>query len=119
MTKINERTAANMDVVLDEVCSGLPHGGDHESRKHIAQRLMQSAKPKIDAKCKERQCDPGGIANRGQSRAFRTIQPQIGVMRIGKSVSQLSSPTNRIIRTTASPIIDPAPIFCVPMSFFP
>jgi hypothetical protein len=44
MTKIDERTAANMDVVLAEVCSDLPHGGDHESRKHIAQRLMQSAK---------------------------------------------------------------------------
>jgi hypothetical protein len=44
MTKIDERTAANMDVVLEEVCRGLPHGGDHESRKHIAQRLMQSAK---------------------------------------------------------------------------
>jgi hypothetical protein len=44
MTKIDERTAANMDVVLEEVCNDLPHGGDHESRKHIAQRLMQSAK---------------------------------------------------------------------------
>jgi hypothetical protein len=44
MTKIDERTAANMDVVLEQVCRGLPHGGDHESRKHIAQRLMQSAK---------------------------------------------------------------------------
>jgi hypothetical protein len=44
MTKIDERTAANMDVVLEEVCNDLPHGGDHESRKHIAQSLMQSAK---------------------------------------------------------------------------
>jgi hypothetical protein len=44
MTKIDERTAANMDVVLEEVCSDLPHGGDHERRKHIAQSLMQSAK---------------------------------------------------------------------------
>jgi hypothetical protein len=44
MTKIDERTTANMDVVLEQVCRGLPHGGDHESRKHIAQRLMQSAK---------------------------------------------------------------------------
>ena len=44
MTKINKRTAANMDVVLEEVCSDLPHGGDHELRKHIAQTLMQSAK---------------------------------------------------------------------------
>jgi hypothetical protein len=44
MTKIDERTTANMDVVLEQVCRGLPHGGDHESRKHIAQRLMQSTK---------------------------------------------------------------------------
>ena len=44
MAKLDERTAANMDVVLEQVCQGLPHGGDHESRKHIAQRLMQSAK---------------------------------------------------------------------------
>jgi hypothetical protein len=29
--------------VLEEVCRDLPHGGDHESRKHVAQRLMQSA----------------------------------------------------------------------------
>ena len=44
MTKIEERTAANMDVVLEEVCRNLPHGGDHESRKHIAKKLMQSVK---------------------------------------------------------------------------
>jgi hypothetical protein len=44
MTKIDQRTAANMDVVLEEACRGLPHGGDHATRKRIAQRLMQSAK---------------------------------------------------------------------------
>jgi hypothetical protein len=44
MSKIEERITANMDVVLEEVCRSLPHGGDHESRKHIARRLMQSAK---------------------------------------------------------------------------
>jgi hypothetical protein len=44
MTKIDERTAANMEIVLEEVCSDFPHGGDHEKRKHIAQKLMQSAK---------------------------------------------------------------------------
>jgi hypothetical protein len=43
MTKIDERTQANMDVVLEEVCRDLPHGGDHDSRKHVAQRLLQSA----------------------------------------------------------------------------
>jgi hypothetical protein len=44
MTKIDERTAANMDVVLEQVCRELPHGGDHERRKRIAQKLLQSAK---------------------------------------------------------------------------
>jgi hypothetical protein len=44
MTKIDERTAANMDVVLEEVCRDLTHGGDDESRKHVAQKLMQAAK---------------------------------------------------------------------------
>ena len=44
MTKIEERTAANMDVVLEEVCRRLPHGGDHESRKYVAKKLMESVK---------------------------------------------------------------------------
>ena len=44
MTRIEERTAANLDVVLEEVCRALPHGGDHESRKHVAKKLMQSVK---------------------------------------------------------------------------
>jgi hypothetical protein len=44
MTKIDERTAANMDIVLEQVCRELPHGGDHERRKRIAQKLLQSAK---------------------------------------------------------------------------
>jgi hypothetical protein len=44
MTRADERTAANLDVVLEEVCRALPHGGDHESRKHVAKKLMQSVK---------------------------------------------------------------------------
>ena len=44
MMKYSERTAANMDVVLDDICKDLPNGGDHESRKQIAKKLMQSAK---------------------------------------------------------------------------
>ena len=44
MTKIAERTAANMEVVLEEACRSLAHGGDHEIRKHVAKKLMQSAK---------------------------------------------------------------------------
>jgi hypothetical protein len=46
MTNINERSAAKIDVVvvLKEACRDLPHGGDLESRKHIAQRRLQNAK---------------------------------------------------------------------------
>jgi hypothetical protein len=42
--KIDERTISNMNVVLEEVFEGVPHGGDHESRKRVAKRLIQSAK---------------------------------------------------------------------------
>jgi hypothetical protein len=44
MTGIDERATANMDVPLEEVFAGVPHGGDHESRKHVAKKLIQSAK---------------------------------------------------------------------------
>lgn len=44
MAKVDERTTANMDVVLEEVFRGLPHGGGHENRKRVAKKLMQSAK---------------------------------------------------------------------------
>jgi hypothetical protein len=44
MTEIDERTIANMDVALEEVFASVPHGGDHESRKHVAKKLIQSAK---------------------------------------------------------------------------
>jgi hypothetical protein len=44
MAKFDERTIANMDVVLEEACRDLPNGGDHKSRKYIAKKLMQSVK---------------------------------------------------------------------------
>ncbi|MDT4738407.1 hypothetical protein [Bradyrhizobium sp. WYCCWR 12699] len=43
MTQIDERTMANLDVVLEEICRSLPHGGDHELRKATAQKLLDSA----------------------------------------------------------------------------
>jgi hypothetical protein len=43
MTKVDQRTAANMDVVLEEVFASMLHGGDHESRKRVAEKLIQSA----------------------------------------------------------------------------
>lgn len=43
--KFDDRTAANMNVVLDDVCRCLPNnGGDHESRKFIAERLVRAAR---------------------------------------------------------------------------
>jgi hypothetical protein len=44
MKRAEERAIANMDVVLEEVCRVLPNGGDHETRKHIAKKLLQAAK---------------------------------------------------------------------------
>jgi hypothetical protein len=44
MTKIEERTTASMDVVLEEVYRRLPHGGDHQSRKYVARKLMQGVR---------------------------------------------------------------------------
>ena len=44
MQKFDERTAANLDVVLDNICRRLPSGGgDHESRKFIARKRLQAA----------------------------------------------------------------------------
>jgi hypothetical protein len=44
MNKFDDRTTANLDVVLDSVCRMLPNsGGDHESRKFIAARMVRAA----------------------------------------------------------------------------
>jgi hypothetical protein len=43
MGKLNERTIANMDSVLEEVCRVFPNGDDHDSRKYIAEKLRQHA----------------------------------------------------------------------------
>lgn len=43
MTELDDRTKANLDMVLEEVCRALPHGGDHELRKQIAEKLLDSA----------------------------------------------------------------------------
>ena len=44
MTRLDDRTIANMDIVLEETCSVFPHGGDHERRRYIAQKLKLSAR---------------------------------------------------------------------------
>jgi hypothetical protein len=44
MTKLDDRALANMEVALDDAFRAHPHGGDHESRKHVARKLLQTAK---------------------------------------------------------------------------
>ena len=43
MAKVDGFTVATMELVLDEVFGGVPHGGDHESREHVAKLLIESA----------------------------------------------------------------------------
>jgi hypothetical protein len=42
--KLDDRTLANIEVALEEVFRNRPHGGDHDSRKQVARKLLQSAK---------------------------------------------------------------------------
>lgn len=41
MDEFDDRTRANMDVVLEEICREMQHGGDHDSRRFIAERLIE------------------------------------------------------------------------------
>jgi hypothetical protein len=43
MSELSDRVMANLDVVLEGVCRSLPHGGDHETRKRIAKKLIEAA----------------------------------------------------------------------------
>ena len=40
MIKLDDRVRANMEVSLDAVFQDQPHGGDHESRKQVARKLL-------------------------------------------------------------------------------
>jgi hypothetical protein len=42
--KLDDRTLANVEVALETAFKRQPHGGDHESRKRVARKLLQSAK---------------------------------------------------------------------------
>jgi hypothetical protein len=33
-----------MDVVLEQVCADLTNGGDHESRRYVADQLIEAAR---------------------------------------------------------------------------
>lgn len=40
---LSDRVKSNMEVVLEETCRQLPHGGDHESRRVIAEQILEAA----------------------------------------------------------------------------
>ena len=45
MSEFDARILSKMDLVLEEVCRELSKcGGDHESRKYVARRLMTAAR---------------------------------------------------------------------------
>jgi hypothetical protein len=44
MDEFDDCTRANMNAVLEEICQEMMHGGDHESRKFIAGRLIEAAR---------------------------------------------------------------------------
>jgi hypothetical protein len=44
MKNVDERTAANMEVALEQVCRSMPYGGDHDTRKRIAKKLLHEAR---------------------------------------------------------------------------
>ena len=44
MIKLDDRTIAKMDLALEEACRVFPHGGDHERRRYVAQKLKLNAR---------------------------------------------------------------------------
>jgi hypothetical protein len=44
MDEFDDHARANMDVALEEVCQEMTHGGDHASRRFIAERLIECAR---------------------------------------------------------------------------
>ena len=43
LSDLNERTQKDIDAVLELVCRELSHGGRHEERKYVAERLIGCA----------------------------------------------------------------------------
>jgi hypothetical protein len=43
MGEFDRRTQAKLDLVLERSCRKLPHGGNHETRKYIAEHFIEAA----------------------------------------------------------------------------
>jgi hypothetical protein len=44
MIKLDDRTIVKMDLALEQACRIFPHGGDHERRRYVAQKLKLNAR---------------------------------------------------------------------------
>ncbi len=44
MGEFNAHSPAHMEMLLEEVCNRLPYGGDHQTRKYVAKRLIDAAR---------------------------------------------------------------------------
>ncbi|TWB89953.1 hypothetical protein FBZ93_11567 [Bradyrhizobium macuxiense] len=44
MNELDEALRARLDAVLDQVCGRLVNGGDHDTRKYIAEKLVEAAR---------------------------------------------------------------------------
>jgi hypothetical protein len=44
MPRLDDRTRTKLDVVLEDACRSLPHGGDHALRKKVAEKLLRAAR---------------------------------------------------------------------------
>jgi hypothetical protein len=44
MNRIDNRTITKMEIALEKACGVFPNGGDHESRKYVAEQLRLSAR---------------------------------------------------------------------------
>ena len=44
MHELNETLRARLDAVLDQTCGRLVNGGDHDTRKYIAEKLVESVR---------------------------------------------------------------------------
>jgi hypothetical protein len=80
MSKLDKRTLAKLDVVLENVCRELPgSGGDHETRKHVAKRLLHAAK--------KGNTTLGGL----EAVARHALQETLGVRHAGRQTTTLES----------------------------
>jgi hypothetical protein len=43
MIRLTKKEMTRLELALEEACRSMPHGGDHELRKQIAQAILDSA----------------------------------------------------------------------------